>query len=269
MARSWLLTADERDRYAREGYLVRPRQFSPSEVLELIAASEALVADLVSGRHAASRPLGRLTMGSYVFEPDLLQHVTIKWEGDSDVVHGIEPCAHLSPALDAWAHDPRLIQPMIDIIGDDEPALFTEKLNLKRPHHGGANPLHQDHPYWVDVARDVDRVATAILFLDDADEENGCLEVVPGSHRDGAWSTRIDGDPFLHNEIDTERNAGYELRRVEVDAGSVVLFGPYLVHQSAPNRSDHPRRALLFSYQPGGHPHLLDFLRRLTTTGPG
>ena len=48
----------------------------------------------------------------YVFEPDALTDVTIKWEGDSDAVHGIEPFAHLSPDLTKWAYDPRFIEPL-------------------------------------------------------------------------------------------------------------------------------------------------------------
>jgi ectoine hydroxylase len=50
---------------------------------------------------------------------------------------------------------------------------------------------------------------------------------------------------------------------VEVAAGTVISFGPYLVHRSAPNTSDRERRALLFSYQPAGRPTQLDNLRRL------
>ncbi|HVP31710.1 MAG TPA: hypothetical protein VMW35_21370 [Myxococcota bacterium] len=41
------------------------------------------------------------------------------------------------------------------------------------------------------------------------------------------------------------------------------MFGPFLVHQSAPSRSSLERRALLFSYQPAGHPHMVEGLRRL------
>jgi ectoine hydroxylase len=44
-------------------------------------------------------------------------------------------------------------------------------------------------------------------------------------------------------------------------AGSVVFFGPLLVHRSAPNRSDRERRALLYSYQPPGAPDMRDLLR--------
>jgi ectoine hydroxylase-related dioxygenase (phytanoyl-CoA dioxygenase family) len=55
---------------------------------------------------------------------------------------------------------------------------------------------------------------------------------------------------------------GLTLLPVEARPGDVVFFGPFLVHKSAPNRSDLPRRALLYSYQPAGRPSLLDELRR-------
>jgi phytanoyl-CoA hydroxylase len=177
-------------------------------------------------------------------------------------VHGIEPFAHLSPALHAWALDPRCIEPMQDLIGDASPILFTEKLNLKRPRHGGENPLHQDYPYWDDTAGDATRVATAMVFLDDATLENGCLHVVPGSHREGTWRRRTDTDEFGRNEIDATAYPDAHLVPLELGAGAVVFFGPFLVHRSAPNRSERERRALLWSYQPPGHPHMLDLLRR-------
>jgi ectoine hydroxylase len=48
---------------------------------------------------------------------------------------------------------------------------------------------------------------------------------------------------------------------LEVPAGSVAYFGSLLVHRSAPNRSDKDRRALLYSYQPAGEPHLRELSR--------
>jgi ectoine hydroxylase-related dioxygenase (phytanoyl-CoA dioxygenase family) len=47
---------------------------------------------------------------------------------------------------------------------------------------------------------------------------------------------------------------------VPVEAGTVIFFGPFLVHRSLPNRTATDRRALLFSYQPPGLPHLRDLL---------
>jgi hypothetical protein len=253
------LDAGEREQLETAGYVLRAGVFAPDEVAAIVEACEDLVADLVRDREGH-----RLQAGSYVFDPDFTRDVIIKWEGDSDVVHGIEPCAHLSPALHAWATDARFLVPMQDFTGDPRPELFTEKLNLKRSAHGGVNPLHQDYPYWVDVAEDPAQVATAMLFLDDATIDNACLRVVPGSHTSGVWDRRTDGSPFLGNEIDAGAYPGVESVPLECDAGAVVMFGSYLVHHSEPNRSARQRRALLFSYQPAGRAHMLESLRKLS-----
>src|SRR5262249_56810336 len=113
--------------------------------------------------------------------------------------------------------------------------------NLKRPRIGGVNPLHQDYPYWVGESEVPDRIATAMLFLDDSTLENGCLRVVPGSHLKGPWQTRIDGDGFAHNEIDTAAYADVESIPLEVPAGSVVWFGSPLPDPAEINHSDNQR----------------------------
>jgi ectoine hydroxylase len=246
------LTPEELAQRERDGYVLRERVFTRDELAEIIESCEQLVADLVKDRNGR-----RYKVGSYVFEPDALTDVTIKWEGDSDAVHGIEPFAHLSPDLTKWAYDPRFIEPSVDFVGDDSPVLFTEKLNLKRPNVGGPNPWHQDFPYWAD-ADDRTRVVTALLFLDDATLENGTLQVIPGSHTQGQWPLRTDADAFGNLEMDPAAAEGHDVRALEVPAGSVVFFGPFLVHKSEPNRSDKDRRALLFSYQPSGMRHALD-----------
>ena len=133
----------EREAIERDGYVLRQSVFDRDEVAEITDACERLLADLVKDRKGR-----RFHVGSYTFEPDQLTDCTVKWEGDSDVVHGIEPFAHLSPDLEKWAYDARFLGPSADFVGDDDPRLFTEKLNLKRPKVGGANPWHQDWPYW-------------------------------------------------------------------------------------------------------------------------
>ena len=148
------------------------------------------------------------------------------------------------------------------LVGDEHPVLYTEKLNLKRPQVGGPNPLHQDFPYWIDTTPHADRIATAIVYLDDTTTANGCLEVVPGSHTVGRHATRTDSDTFGSLEMDPEANAHMERLAVEMPAGSVVMFGPFLAHATGPNTTDTQRRALLYSYQPDGHEHSLEGLRR-------
>jgi len=244
------LTADERTRMRQDGFVVRARVFDRDEVEAMIAASEALVAGLVKGKGGR-----RFTVGSYTFEPAVLDEVMLKWEGDTDALHGIEPFAHLSAELERWGLDPRLTEPMQAFVEDPAPVLFTEKLNLKRAHHGGPNPLHQDFPYWQDNADDAHRIATAIVYLDDTTLDNGCLEVVPGSHTAGRHPTRTDGDAFGRLEMDPVANADMVRVPLPVPAGSVVCFGPFLAHATGPNRTDRDRRALLYSYQPAGMAH--------------
>ena len=92
-------------------------------------------------------------------------------------------------------------------------------------------------------------VATAMLFLDDADAANGALRVLPGSHqwgpvpRDRGDPTRALADPA---QLDTSREVV-----VEAPAGSVVFFGSLLVHRSSANESARDRRALRAG-RPGG-----------------
>ncbi len=196
-----------------------------------------------------------------MFEIQRLLGTVVKWEPDNpELLQGVEPFAHLSEALRSWALDPRLVEPSKDVIGGEEVGLFTEKLNLKRAHKGGPVVLHQDFPYWSEVAKVASQVATAMIFLDDASRENGCLELVPGSHREGLQRRRaVEG--FGSMEIDPAAYDAARLIPLEVPAGSVVFFGPFLVHRSLPNRSGADRRALLYSYQPAGHPHLGELLK--------
>jgi hypothetical protein len=244
------LSASEKRQADRDGYVIRERVFDAGEVAAIIDECERLVARIVENREGR-----RYELGSYVFDPDELTGVTIKWEGHSDVVHGLEPFAHMWPALEHWALDPRFVDPMKHFCGDPAPVLFTEKLNLKRPHVGGVNPLHQDFPYWDGFADDPARTATAMLFLDDADLGNGTLQVLPGSHTSGRWQTRTDRDVFGNLEAEPGLEDGRDVVAVEVPAGSVVYFGSFLVHKSAPNTSGRERRSLLYSYAPAGNRH--------------
>lgn len=251
------LNAEEQESLERDGFVIRRDVFDADELADMIEHCETLVDRLVRDREG-----DRQTFGSYVFDTDWDNGVTIKWEGDSDVVHGIEPFAHLSPPLEAWGLDPRLVEPMRQIVGYDDLELFTEKLNLKRAFHGGVNPLHQDYPYWIPVADDATEVATTIIFLDDATLENGCLWVVPGSHKDGRWANRTDGDRFAGNEVDLSAYPDVDEIPVELPAGATLSFDAFLVHRSAPNTSAKGRRALLYSYQPAGRTKMIDHMQK-------
>jgi hypothetical protein len=255
--RTFELTAAEREGLERDGFVVREGVFSRDECAAIAADCETLIAEL----EAAKRDK-KLVVGSYMFEALVDLATVVKWEPFApDVVQGVEPFAHISEPLKAWGLDPRLVDPCKAIVGQDDLVLFTEKLNVKRAKHGGAIVLHQDFPYWENMTPIAHRVATAMIFLDDATVENGCLEVAPGTHKVGKHRQKKNVDGFGSLEMDDEIFDLARLRPLEVPAGTVAFFGAFLVHRSLPNTTDGDRRALPYSYQPKGHPHALELHR--------
>jgi hypothetical protein len=263
---NYRLTPAELEQYQRRGFLVRRGVFSPGELVAIGQASETLVQELLELRRTE-----KFEVGSYLFERQWDREVNVKWEPDDpDLVQGIEPCAHLSPGLKALGQDPRLTAPAADVIGEPAVAPFTEKLNVKRAHRGGRYVLHQDFPYWERFAPAAEKTMTAMISLDDATVANGCLEAAPGSHLEGRQRLR-DVDGFGALEMDEAAFDMARLAPIETAAGDVVFFGPFLVHRSLPNRSDVDRRALLYSYQPAGHPTARELhrARRLAAEAAG
>ena len=106
---------------------------------------------------------------------------------------------------------------------------------------------HQDERFI--ATRDRSLVGVWIA-LDDATVENGCLRVIPGSHRMGKlWPTRTHGNS---EEFDpTDESFGFDSddeKIVELKAGSAVFFNGYLLHRSLRNSSNMSRRALVHHY---------------------
>jgi hypothetical protein len=255
------MTEQEKEAYERDGFLVRRNVFGPEDLEELRTASEEVIAQIVAHRKGV-----RMPAGTYTFEFERFQETIIKWEGDTDVVHGIEPFNHLHPTFVKYGEDPRFVELAKDITGHEELNMFTEKLNYKRARQGGKVALHQDHPYWLDNAGDIEHMVTIMLLLDDSDETNGCLEAVPGSHKwgllEGEMRKKVEG--FGQYELDDETFDLGQLVPLPLAAGDFVAFGADLVHWSKPNTSDQDRRALLYTYQPAGLPTNLELLRKLT-----
>ena len=259
MSTSLRLDSKERDQLKTLGYVVRERAFGPAELARLRDDCEAMVQRVIE----ASAGRRKVAVGSYMFQLEKGLVTMVKWEPEfPDVLQGVEPFAHFDQRLHDWAMDPRFIEPMKDVVGAESIELFTEKLNVKRAKTGGPIVLHQDYPYWTENSDGPAEIATAIVFMDDANRANGCLEVLPGSHARGEWPRRqVDG--FGAMEMEFEGFDESQLVAVEVPAGSLVLFGSLLVHRSLPNLSEHDRRALLYSYQPSGRRHSIEGFMQL------
>ena len=104
---------------------------------------------------------------------------------------------------------------------------------------------HQDFSY---TPHSNDHVVTALLMLDDMSEQNGCLMVAPGSHREGQKSLWRGGVFAGKVDDETAKAARARSRSITGRAGSVCLMHTKLLHGSEPNRSAGARALYICVY---------------------
>jgi ectoine hydroxylase-related dioxygenase (phytanoyl-CoA dioxygenase family) len=245
------LAPHELARYRERGYFVREALFDERELAHLREAVERVQAAVAAAEARGDAPVERIDDRRY--QRLLGSLVKWEWEEGSRAIRSMEPFVHLDPRLDALVDDARLVAVARDLVGDAAVSLFTDKLNFKRP-GGSPFPWHQDTPYWAFGCGHLDRLASVQLYLDAATRENGCLWVIPGSHRAGFLPAQEDGTVLGRLYTDVERLPGAEPVALEAPAGSAVWFDGAVVHGSRGNRSRGSRRAIVLTYQPAGHP---------------
>lgn len=260
------LSAEALEQYRTEGFLLCPGQFTAAEVAVLRQAVEAAAENLLQ----RSEEVDRRDRHSYLLDGKRfvdLGHVTVQFEPPpfNPAIKVIEPICEQHPVLDALLDDPRLTGPMRAILGQDRIGLWTDKLNLKRPHLGSGFGWHQDAPYWIHDCRHVDLLPNVMLLLDDASLANGCLQVIRGSHRAGCLPGTDDGSQLGGFYTDPGSFDIDAAVAIEAEAGSLVFFDPHIVHGSGPNTSEEARRALVITYQPADQPTLKS--RRVRNVG--
>lgn len=156
-----------------------------------------------------------------------------------------------SEVTQRFATDERLVTLIEDIVKPGI-AIHTSKLVAKPPHFTEVCHWHQDEAFYYHPDDPTTRSATRMSVwvpLQAADERNGCLWVVPGSHLWGLEPYHIVKTGQCIKVIDREAYANEHAVPVRVDAGSVVLFSAWLWHHSKGNETDRVRRAFIVSYQ--------------------
>ena len=192
----------EREAWAEQGFFFRAAAFAPAELARLGAAAE----DVVRRAEAAVRAGGERYAidGNTYVEVELAgvpATVQLEHAPGSRTVRVIEPCHALHPEFERLIDDARVVAPMRALVGAPEVALFTDKLNLKRPREGSRFQWHQDSPYWAHFCAHLDQLPNVMVTLDDADASNGCFRLIrgepPARHAAGA-AGRGGARPALH-----------------------------------------------------------------------
>src|ERR1700758_1929304 len=126
---------------------------------------------------------------------------------------------------------------------------YHSKMIMKDAKVGGAWAWHQDYGYWYQNGVLFPLLTSAFIAVDPATRENGCMQVLRGSHHLGRIDHVLTGDQ-AGADMERVREAEKRLERVyvEMDPGDVLFFHANLLHRSDQNRSDNPPSALICCY---------------------
>ena len=227
-----LVSAEQRAAFERDGYLVLPDAVDAAQLIDLRTQLQAWIEE--SRGHDA--PYGQTI--------DKLPRFDIAAE-HSAMAPALRRVNNPAEVSDVYA-DATFDSPMADmvagLIGPDV-KFHHGKINVKLPGTKTQVDYHQDFSY---TPHTNDDIVTALLMLDEVTEENGCLMVVPGSHREGQKSL-WQGERFT-GKVDEETEQDALRRAVPVTGppGSVCLMHTALLHGSAANHSKQ-RRTLFIS----------------------
>jgi ectoine hydroxylase-related dioxygenase (phytanoyl-CoA dioxygenase family) len=134
--------------------------------------------------------------------------------------------------------------------GESAVCHFHSKLMQKEPKVGGAWEWHQDYGYWYkNEFLFPDQMMSVMVAITEANKENGCLQVIKGSHKMGRIEHGFAGEQVGASQhyVDLALKT-MELVYVEIDAGDALFFHSNLLHRSEANLSEKPRWSLISVY---------------------
>ena len=218
------LSASQKKQYDQDGYLI-VRNF-------LDAPEVALLYGLATGDNV-------LRNNAFEFKDQSGKHTKLTlWFTPGDDTFGL------------LTRSERMISAAQTLLGEGEVCHFHSKLMQKEPKTGGAWEWHQDYGYWYKNGfLYPDAMLSIMVALTEATKENGCLQVLKGSHKMGRFEHLFAGEqqgadmPFVEEALKI-----CERVYVELNPGDILFFHSNLLHMSEANLSDKPRWSLISAY---------------------
>ncbi|WP_432797959.1 phytanoyl-CoA dioxygenase family protein [Poriferisphaera sp. WC338] len=217
------LSAKQVCTYEREGYLVLPSLFSAQEIDDL-------------HQHARSDPKLETQSVQHADASGKSSRLWITDELNEDL-------------YSSFATSPQVIAPVTQLLGET-PLHFHHKVMQKQPRTGGAWEWHQDYGYWYALEQfPYPSLISCYIAIDKATRENGCLQLLAGSHLAGRIDHGLTGE---QHGADMTRVAALQQKLPliygELNPGDVLLFHSNTLHRSDDNISNNPRWSLICCY---------------------
>jgi len=222
-----IITNDDLAAYTEQGFLVVPNVLSEQELDQIRQELEQLVVKAAG-----------------VTENNEVYDLEDNHSSAAPKVRRIKDPHMVMPSVAALVRHPPLVAILTQLLGPGV-RFQTSKLNMKSAGDGSAVEWHQD---WAFYPHTNDDLLAVGVMLDDVDETNAPMCVLPGSHRGVIHDHHSNG--FFCGAIDPVENPIDLSPAVPLlgTAGSMTFHHVRAVHGSAPNRSDRSRNLLLFQF---------------------
>ncbi|HEX4807361.1 MAG TPA: phytanoyl-CoA dioxygenase family protein [Bryobacteraceae bacterium] len=216
------LRPEQLEQYRVDGYIVAKGMFDSEEIGLLKRAAKE---DRALDQHAFGRADGeggtvRLSL----------------WNHPGDTIYGMFARCHT-------------VADSAEGILGGEVYHYHSKMIMKDARVGGAWAWHQDYGYWYQNGVLFPALTSAFIAVDPASKENGCMQVIKGSHELGRIDHILTGDQAGADLERVKHILDYlPLVYVEMDPGDVLFFHSNLLHRSDQNKSENPRWSMICCY---------------------
>jgi 2-oxoglutarate-dependent dioxygenase len=213
--------------FQRDGFIQAGVVLSPEELSELRAAYDRIFA--ATEKPSSYRNLGEKEGG--LSEGAVLQIIDMH---------------KLDDAFQRLLFKPAILDLVEGYMGTPNIRLYHDQALYKPALHGDEVPWHQDNGYW---KLEPPNALSLWIALDDADELNGCMRFVPGSHMAGEVGHQRAGQYIAQLKADADESLAVA---VPVSAGSGVFHHCRTLHNTKPNHTTRQRRAWVMHLMPSG-----------------
>ena len=208
--------------FQRDGYLLIENLLDPEETALLLSAAR-------SDHAMLSHAIG-------VADTEGRKSKLSLWNHPGDDLYGV------------FSRCRRVVDSSEQLLGG-EVYHYHSKMILKEPRVGGAWEWHQDYGYWYKNGCLYPDMVSCLISLDPATKENGCIQMMKGSHKMG----RIEHGMFGGQTGADPERVEHAMKRMEVvyceaGPGDALFFHGNTLHCSGPNHSDRPRWSLICCY---------------------
>ena len=219
------ITPEQVAKYQRDGCLIIPALFKPEEIERLYKVA---IEDVSISKHSYN-----------VNDQSGMKTKLALWFTPGNDIYSLSTKSQ------------RIIDAVNKLLDDDAPVChFHSKLMQKEPRIGGAWEWHQDYGYWYKNEFLLPgQMMSVMVSITEAIRENGCLQVIKGSHKMGRIEHGFAGEQVGASQhyVDLALKT-MELVYVELNPGDALFFHSNLLHRSAANLSDKARWSLISCY---------------------